>query len=414
MLIANGISLFTFPRVRPRKCLDRRSTNHLLVGLQVSGVTIAYMEVVNHNTVLASGQYKGLSLANTSSDLALQLYSFMVRLRRCEEALAAEYHPADEMRCPVHFCIGQEAAPAALSALLHHDDYLFSHHRSHGYYLAKSGPMAQMFAELYGKATGANGGKAGSQDISFPSERFYSGAILAGAVAIAVGAGLGVQLRQLPHVIVAGFGESATDEGIFWESVNYAGLRKLPVVFVCENNKYSVFSPQSKRQAGSGLCQRVETFGVKCSSIFGNDVQNVHQSLSVAIAEARSGNGPTFIELLTYRWSAHYGPNSDDSVGYRPVEELTTWKNNCPILLLEKLLIANSILTPQMKLDIESRADAEIETAFQFSKSSKFPTLFSWHSMNLSEHTPMADKLLLDLDWSEFDANQNSSLQKGY
>lgn len=372
------------------------------------------MELINHKTLLASGQYKDLYVGNKDSDLALQLYCFMVRLRRCEEALAAEYHPADEMRCPVHFCIGQEAAPAALSALLHHDDYLFSHHRSHGYYLAKSGPMDDMFAELYGKATGANGGKAGSQDISFPSERFYSGAILAGAVAIAVGASLGVQLRQLPHVIVAGFGESATDEGVFWESVNYAGLRKLPVVFVCENNKYSVFSPQSKRQAGGGLCQRVETFGVRCTTIFGNDALKVHQALSTAITEARSGTGPTFIELLTYRWSAHYGPESDDSVGYRPVEELTTWKNNCPILLLEKALIASAILTPQLKLDIASRADTEIASAFQFAQSSKQPTAFNWHPMNLSEVTPLADRLLLDLDRSEFDENQNGSVQKGY
>ena len=372
------------------------------------------MEIINHNTVLASGQYKGVSLANASPELALQLYCFMVRLRRCEEALAAEYHPADQMRCPVHFCIGQEAAPAALSALLNHDDYLFSHHRSHGYYLAKSGLMAEMFAELYGKATGANGGKAGSQDISFPSERFYSGAILAGAVALAVGAGLGVQLRQSPNVIVAGFGESATDEGVFWESVNYAGLRKLPVVFVCENNKYSVFSPQSKRQAGSGLCQRVETFGVRCSTIFGNDALDVHRVLSAATAEARSGNGPTFIELLTYRWSAHYGPDSDDTVGYRPAEELANWKNNCPILLLENALIASSILTPQLKLDIASRADTEIASAFQFAQSSKQPTAFNWHPMNLSEVTPLADRLLLDLDRSEFDENQNSSVQKGY
>jgi len=372
------------------------------------------METINHNSVLASGRYKDLSLVNTNSDLALQLYSFMVRLRRCEEALAAEYHPADEMRCPVHFCIGQEAAPAALSALLHHDDYLFSHHRSHGYYLAKSAPMAEMFAEIYGKNTGANGGKAGSQDISYPSEQFYSGAILAGAVAIAVGAGLGLQLRQLPHVAVAGFGESATDEGIFWESVNYAGLRKLPVVFVCENNKYSVFSPQSKRQAGDSLCQRVATFGVKSSTIFGNDVQKVHQSLSTAIADARNGDGPSFIELVTYRWSAHYGPESDDSVGYRPAEEIANWKSNCPILLLESALLNTGTLTARLKLDIEARADREIASAFQFAKTSKPPNLSSWHAMNFSEHSPMADKFLVDVDWGEFDANQDSILQKGY
>src|SRR6185503_5574181 len=108
---------------------------------------------------------------------------FMLRLRRCEEALAREYHPADEMRCPVHFCVGQEAVPAALSLLLRDDDYLYCHHRSHGYYLAKHAPMNALFAELYGKATGANAGLAGSQDISFAKRRFFSGAILAAATA---------------------------------------------------------------------------------------------------------------------------------------------------------------------------------------------------------------------------------------
>src|SRR5207245_876061 len=156
------------------------------------------------------------------------------RLRLCEEALAREYHPADEMRCPVHFCVGQEAVPAALSLLLAPADYLFSHHRSHGYYLAKNAPMEALFAELYGKIAGANGGVAGSQDISYPERNFYSGAILSGATAISTGAALAFQYKKTNQVAVAGFGEAATDEGIFWETVNYAAVAKLPIVFVCE------------------------------------------------------------------------------------------------------------------------------------------------------------------------------------
>ena len=177
------------------------------------------MNALTHASILAAGPYKNLVIKPGERGIATALYRFMLRLRRCEEQLAAEYHPADEMRCPVHFCIGQEAVPAALSLLLKVDDYLFCHHRSHGYYLAKNAPMEALFAELYGKATGANGGIAGSQDISSPPHNFFSGAILAGATAIAMGAALGFQLKGESNVAIAGFGESATDEGIFWETM---------------------------------------------------------------------------------------------------------------------------------------------------------------------------------------------------
>src|SRR5713226_941565 len=149
------------------------------------------MAVLTHEAILKAGRYGSLTVETDEAGTAKALYRFMLRLRLCEEALAREYHPADEMRCPVHFCVGQEAVPAALSLLLGKDDYLFSHHRSHGYYLAKGAPMEALFAELYGKSTGANGGVAGSQDISYPARNFYSGAILAGATAISIGAALG-------------------------------------------------------------------------------------------------------------------------------------------------------------------------------------------------------------------------------
>src|SRR5713101_4215317 len=172
------------------------------------------MTVLSHKGILRAGRYRGAKVGRGEAETARALLRFMLRLRMCEEALAREYHPADEMRCPVHFCVGQEAAPAALSLLLRDDDYLYCHHRSHGYYLAKHAPMPALFAELYGKSTGANGGLAGSQDISFASRRFFSGAILAGATAISLGSAFAFQLRGTDQVAVAGFGESATDEGI--------------------------------------------------------------------------------------------------------------------------------------------------------------------------------------------------------
>ena len=216
---------------------------------------------IDHYNILKKKKYNQLSFKNISKKILIKLYSFMKELRICEQRLAKEYHPADEMRCPVHFCEGQEAAPAALNSLLKKNDYLFSHHRSHGYYLSKNAPLNKLFAEIYGKKTGANGGIAGSQDISFKEKNFFSGAILAGAVAISVGVAMALKLnKNNSKIVVAGFGEAATDEGVFWESLNYAALKKLPVIFVCENNKYGVFSPQKKKTSRNKYLKKIYRF----------------------------------------------------------------------------------------------------------------------------------------------------------
>lgn len=372
------------------------------------------MNALSHAEILRAGPYKGVKIDKGEAETARSLFRFMQRLRMCEEALAREYHPADEMRCPVHFCVGQETVPAALSLLLRDDDYLFSHHRSHGYYLAKDAPMDALFAELYGKRTGASGGLAGSQDISFPSRNFFSGAILGGATAISIGAALGCQLRRTTQVAVAGFGESATDEGIFWETVNYAAVAKLPVVFVCENNKYSVFSPQLKRQALDNISARVAAFGVRSTAIFGNDAMSVYRTLGKEIAAARAGEGPAFIEAYTYRWSGHYGPESDDLVGYRDASELAAWKQNCPISLLKEAMQRQSIIAPDEIESLKRAVASEIEQCFKFAKSSPFPSLPDWETLNSSPISPMADKLLAEFELADFDAQQKPNQAKGY
>ena len=372
------------------------------------------MNAITHRDILKAGRYRDVQIGSDEAETAKALYRFMLRLRLCEEALAAEYHPADEMRCPVHFCVGQEAVPAALSVLLRDEDYLYCHHRSHGYFLAKNAPMDALFAELYGKSTGANAGLAGSQDISYADRRFFSGAILAGATAIAAGSALALQMGKTDLVAVAGFGESATDEGIFWETVNYAALAKLPLILVCENNNYSVFSPQLKRAALDNISKRVATFGMASKAIFGNDAMLVHRTLRDAIARARAGEGPTFIEAYTYRWSGHYGPASDDLVGYRAPEELKAWKKNCPVQLLAEAMQGNKLLGDAEKQGLEREYRAEIAAAFQHAKSSPFPGKQDWSPLNWANATPKADRLLREVDLAEFDARQESVQAKGY
>ncbi len=361
---------------------------------------------LSHRTLSRSGHYRDLSLSDLSPALSLGLFRQMLRLRRTEEALLAEYHPAEEMRCPIHFCIGQEAVPAALSTLVRTDDFLFSHHRSHGYYFAKGAPLRELFAEIYGRETGANGGRAGSQDISHSDSHFYSGAILSGAVSIAVGAAFGFKFKKSPQVAISGFGEGATDEGAFWEAMNYSGKQKLPILFVIENNRYATFSDQLKRQADDNITERVRPFGVRATKIFGNDCALAHRTLRSAIERLRSGDGPELVEAYTYRWNSHVGPEDDGANNYRGPEEMAFWKDNCPIVLLEERLREAGLLSDAEKARMESEIAAEIAANFKFAKESPFPKAADWRAMNYEDRSPMADRLLGTAARGAFDHDQ--------
>jgi pyruvate dehydrogenase E1 component alpha subunit len=326
-----------------------------------------------------------------------------------EEALLAEYHPAEEMRCPIHFCIGQEAVPSALSQLVEPGDYMFSHHRSHGYYFAKGAPLRELFAEIYGRRTGANAGKAGSQDISHSGSRFYSGAILAGAVSIAVGAAFGLRYRKSRQIAISGFGEGATDEGAFWEAMNYCGKQKLPILFVIENNRYATFSDQLKRQASDNICERVGTFGVRTTRIFGNDAALAYRTIESEIRRLRDGDGPSLVEAYTYRWNSHVGPEDDGANNYRTEEEMRYWKENCPISLMEERLREAKLLDDGAKSRMEAEIAAEIAANFKFAKESPFPTDTDWRRMNFEDASPVADRLLGTAARGEFDQDQDEA-----
>ena len=315
---------------------------------------------------------------------SLKLYKFAKRLRIIEERLSKEYHPSNEMRCPVHFCVGQEAIPASLNISLKDRDYLFSHHRSHGYYLSKNAPLKKLVSELYGKVTGTNSGMAGSQDISFLDKNFFSGAILAGSIGISVGNALAQKIDKKKGITVVGFGESASDVGLFWESVNYAFLKKLPILFICENNNYSVFSPQKKRQAGQDLYKKVKSFGKYSEKIFGNNICNLSNKIDKIIKSIRNNNHPYFLEVLTYRFSSHYGPENDLDIGYRSKNEFKFWKNYCPINLLESSLLKKNFINQNFIKDFEKKVLNEINQSIQYAKKSKFPKKFNFKYLNIN------------------------------
>src|SRR5215470_1313109 len=296
----------------------------------------------------------------------LELYRMMYLIRRTEEILMAEYHPADEMRCPMHFCVGQEAMPAALARVIRRDDVLMSHYRSHGYYLAKGAPLEAMIAEFYGKKTGSNLGIAGSMELASHAHNFYSGAIVGGSLFMPLGGAFAQKYNALDDVSVAVVGDGVFDEGITYEVFNLAALHRLPLLIICENNRYAAHTPVEKRQAVGKLAERAQTFGIPFEKHHGNDAPTLLRTLERIVPEIRAGNGPRLIEVATYRYCGHVGPGDDDGMGYRSVEEIEQWRSRDPVAAARRDLAAEIARDELERLEAET--DAMIHSAIAAAK----------------------------------------------
>lgn len=310
-----------------------------------------------------------------SVDLCNRLLREMIRLRLIEEGIAERY-PQGGMRCPTHLSIGQEAAAIGVGAALDRLDLAVSGHRAHGHYLAKGGDLRAMLAEIYGKATGCSGGRGGSMHLIDTSVGFIgSTAIVGNSIPIGVGLALSLQLRKSKHVAAIFFGDGAVEEGSFYESANFAAVRKLPVLFVCENNFYSVYSPLSVRQpTGRQIYKMAEAIGIPSAIADGNDVEQTYLQAIAAITRIREGHGPFFLELTTYRLREHCGPNYDNHIGYRTEEEFLHWKTQDPISRYEAALIQRDFLTQTGLAALKKQINSEISTAFEFAEMSPYPT----------------------------------------
>jgi len=319
---------------------------------------------------------------NTGTDEALQLdrqtcrelLFRMKRIRLVEEAIAERYHN-EKMRCPTHLSVGQEMPAAVAGMLLRKDDLAVSSHRGHAHYLAKGGDLKQMLAEIHGKASGCSRGKGGSMHLIDRSVGFVGcTAIVGSTIPVGVGLGLSIKLQRTDQVSCIFLGDGAVEEGVFYESVSFAALKKLPVLFFCENNFYSVYSHIRKRQPeGRRIHEMVEAIGVESSFYGGSDVGEFYGLAGSLIDEIRAGGGPRFIEVLTYRWREHCGPNYDNQLGYRTEEEFLTWKKRDPLTLFEKYLLAEKSIGPEDLDQMDRKIQEEIEEAFQFAEQSPFP-----------------------------------------
>jgi len=291
-----------------------------------------------------------------------------------EEAVASLY-PEQDMRCPVHLCVGQEAIPAGVCSCLKEQDYVLGGHRSHGHYLAKGGDLKAMMAEMYGKSTGCSGGKGGSMHLVDRKVGFLASTPIVGStLPIAVGVALASVMRKESRVTVVFFGDAVPEEGVFCESINFAVLKNLPVLFVCENNAFSVNSPLSVRQPEEREIYHMgQGHGMKSCQGNGNDVMEVHRLAEQAVERARNGGGPTLLEFKTYRWLEHCGPYDDSDLECRSRSELEEWKRNCPIEMLGGRMIARQGSLAQDMEKLRNDVAVEIEEAVRFAKESPFP-----------------------------------------
>lgn len=311
-----------------------------------------------------------------SHTLVHTLLRQMVRIRCVEETLA-DLYAEQEMRTPTHFSIGQEATAVGVCAALKPEDVIYSGHRCHAHYLAKGGSLIGLVGELYGKEIGAAHGRGGSVHLTQPDVGVVaSSAILGQTIAVAVGSAFAFQMDRTSRVAVSFFGDGAVEEGIFHESLNFAAVRKSPVLFVCENNLYSTHTPLSVRQpTGLPIYERARAYGIPAVHVDGNDVLAVYGEAQQAVERCRSGAGPSFIECATYRWREHVGPLWDYDRGYRSKTEVEDWVERCPIKRLSALCVDQSFCTEDELQSWRREFLQEVAGAVALAKRSPFPSV---------------------------------------
>ena len=306
------------------------------------------------------------------------LYRKMLLIRLAEECLI-EPILSGEVKTPCHLYTGQEASAVGVCAALENYDQVFSNHRGHGHYLAKGGEVKKMLAEIYTKETGCCRGRGGSMHLMAREVGFMGAVpIIAQTVAMATGVALANSIKKNKNIAVTFFGDGAVGEGIIYESLNFAALKKLPIIFVCENNLYSTHLPIIECRPDVPLYKIAEPFGIPALQVDGNDVLKVFEAASKAVSHCRGGQGPYFIESLTYRMRGHVGP--DDNIqgkhtDIRPKAEFEAWAKKDPIERFEKYLQEVKIFSMQELMLIRKEVETQVAEAQEFARQSPSPDI---------------------------------------
>ncbi len=305
----------------------------------------------------------------------LWLYETMVRIRLFEERIQ-DLYARGAVPGLAHLYLGEEAVAAGACAHLGPEDYITSTHRGHGHVIAKGADLKYMMAELYGKVSGYCKGKGGSMHIA-DMEIGILGAngIAGGGLPIAVGAGMSAAWRGTDQVTVCFFGDDSSNNGTFHESLNFASLHRLPVVFVCENNLYGISVSQTKHQPIKDISIRAAAYAMPGVTVDGNDVLAVYEAVGEAVERARAGEGPTLVEAKTYRWRGHHEGDPNQGARYRTKEEIQSWKRKDPIPRFAEHLVSAKAATSSKLKTVEKSIEKEIDEAVEFANASDFPTL---------------------------------------
>ena len=308
----------------------------------------------------------------------ISFYKVAYKIRKTEIQISEKY-TENKMRCPVHLSIGQEGVSAAFSAVAKKSDYAVSTHRSHAHFIAKGGNLKKMLAEIYGKIDGTSAGKGGSMHLSDMSVNFMGSSPIVGNI-IPIGAGIALasKVKNENKVTFVFFGEGAVEEGVFYETINFAAVKKLPVIFICENNFFSVYSSLKWRQPKNRkIYKMVENIGIKSIHGDGNNILDCYKKLNFAYLNVKKKKIPFFLEFKTYRWLEHCGPFDDNHLNYRSMKEFNYWKKKDPLKKL-KLEIINRFpsIKKQLKI-IEKNLDDEIYRAFIFAEENQYPKKIS-------------------------------------
>jgi pyruvate dehydrogenase E1 component alpha subunit len=308
-----------------------------------------------------------------SKQKKLEMYGKMVKIRFFEERIV-DLYARGLVPGLAHLYIGEEAVAVGACANLRDDDYITSTHRGHGHVIAKGGDVRSMMAELFGKTTGYCKGKGGSMHIADVNIGILgANGIAGGGLPIAVGAGLSAKYRKTDQVTVCFFGDGASNNGTFHESLNLAAVHGLPVIFTCENNQYGISTAQKTHQTIKDVSVRSTAYDIPGVTVDGNDVMAVYEAINKAVQRARSGKGPTLVECKTYRWRGHHEGDPNLGERYRSREDIKPWIEKCPITRFERLLLKEKVLT-QAKIDgIKEAGKKEIDEAVEFANNSSFP-----------------------------------------
>jgi pyruvate dehydrogenase E1 component alpha subunit len=306
-----------------------------------------------------------------TTDQLLDMYKTMCQIRQFE-LMADKLYALGKVHGTMHLSAGQEAVAVGISRATYRDDYLINHHRGHGHFISKGADINLMMAEFLGKEDGYCKGRGGSMHIAdFSSNNLGANGIVGGGIPHSLGVGLAIQMKKLDKICLAIFGDGASNEGVFHETLNMAALWQLPVLYICENNKYGMSMDIARVSAKLPIAQRAEAYGIPWHYIDGNDLLTVYETALEAAKSIRAGGGPVFIETQTYRY---FGHSKSDRNLYRSKEEIDTWKTTKdPILRFGNQLLENGLAAQEELEKLDAEALKIIEAAVEFADASPDP-----------------------------------------